>query len=85
MFLISLAFAFSTYSDDLEDHVVQSIVDLLHTQLAALVSLVCSNQDAGDISQPESAGDDVTTPTNESCDMDATLTTSQVEELLPPG
>ena len=64
---------------------VQSIVDLLHTQLAALVSLVCTNQEQGEIIQSDSAGDDVKTPTNESCDMDATLTTSQVEDLLPPG
>ena len=72
---------FRMYSEELTDNVLEVIVDLLHTQLRSLVTMVSSQCDSSTEMHPDTGGDDAITPTNEDNDIESSVITLKNQPL----
>ena len=70
-----------TYSEELSDGVLESVVDLLHTQLCSLVTMVSSLVESSMESHTDAGGDDADTPTNEDNDIESSVITLKNQPL----
>ena len=70
-----------TYSEELSDSVLESVVDLLHTQLCSLVTMVSNLVELSMESHADAGGDDADTPTNEDNDIESSVITLKNQPL----
>ena len=60
---------------------LESVVDLLHTQLCSLVTMVSSLVESSMESHTDAGGDDAATPTNEDNDIESSVITLKNQPL----